>query len=80
MFIAVAGLISSLFLQPWWRALGLACLFASAFMIQPRRRWFLTPQQLYQQAKAGRLPRHSLASRVLFWAGLALMLSDWFIK
>jgi hypothetical protein len=40
----------------------------------------LSPRAIYGETREGRGPRARLASRVLFFAGLALLLSGWFIK
>jgi hypothetical protein len=40
----------------------------------------LSPREIYQDTRAGKGLRPTLASRFFFYAGLALLLSGWFHK
>ncbi|MBV8145272.1 MAG: hypothetical protein JO184_09730 [Gammaproteobacteria bacterium] len=76
--IVVVGLLCSVFLNQWWQTLGLLCLIGSSLLAGSPRLMLLTPGQLYGAMRERRGPRVTLASQVLFFSGLALLLSGWF--
>ena len=54
-------------------ALGMLCVVVGRWGKRPAGYYKMTPSQIYQLAKAGRLPKYTLVEKVLTWSGVGLI-------